>query len=123
MSRVFEGSAVLVCVICIWVVKLVTVDIGSTKAAVLKQAVKISPSSATTHFLIGPNYADAHECLGNAYLTLDHHEEAAEAYKESIRIDLSRRSYPAAFTLIGLSFCFYFPTSRLVDNCRSSLHL
>ncbi len=38
MSRVFEGSAVLVCVICIWVVKLVTVDIGSTKAAVLKQA-------------------------------------------------------------------------------------
>ncbi len=38
MSRVFEGSPVLVCVICIWVVKLVTVDIGSTKAAVLKQA-------------------------------------------------------------------------------------
>ncbi len=37
MGRVFEGSAVLVCVICIWVVKLVTVDIGSTKAAVLKQ--------------------------------------------------------------------------------------
>jgi len=32
------GLAVLVCVICIWVVKLVTVDIGSTKAAVLKQA-------------------------------------------------------------------------------------
>ncbi len=32
------GLAVLVCVICIWVVKLVTVDIGSTKAAVFKQA-------------------------------------------------------------------------------------
>ena len=31
MGRGFEGSAVLVCVICIWVVKLVTVDIGSTK--------------------------------------------------------------------------------------------
>jgi len=28
----------IVCVICIWVVKLVTVDIGSTKAAVFKQA-------------------------------------------------------------------------------------
>lgn len=104
MGRVFEGMAVLVCVICIWVVKLVTVDIGSTKAAVLKQAVKISPSSATTHFLIDPNDADAYECLSNAYLTLDHHEEAAEAYKESIRIDLSRRSYPAAFTLIGTRY-------------------
>ncbi len=32
------GLAVLVCVMCIWVVKLVTVDIGSTKAAVFKQA-------------------------------------------------------------------------------------
>jgi hypothetical protein len=32
------GLAVLVCVICIWAVKLVTVDIGSTKAAVFKQA-------------------------------------------------------------------------------------
>ncbi len=32
------GLAVLLCVICIWVVKLVTVDIGSTKAAVFKQA-------------------------------------------------------------------------------------
>ncbi len=38
MSRVFEGLAVHVCVICIWAVKLVTVDIGSTKAAVFKQA-------------------------------------------------------------------------------------
>jgi len=53
LSRVFEGMAVLVCVICIWVVKLVTV---------------------------------------------------AEAYKESIRIELSRRSYPAAFTLIGTRY-------------------
>ncbi len=32
------GLAVLICVICVWVVKLVTVDIGSTKAAVFKQA-------------------------------------------------------------------------------------
>jgi tetratricopeptide (TPR) repeat protein len=104
LGRGFEASAVLVCVICIWVVKLVTVDIGSTKASVFKQTVKISPSSATIHLLIDPNYADAHECLGNAYLTLDHHEEAAEAYKESIGIDLSRRSYPAAFTLIGTRY-------------------
>ena len=117
------GLAVLACVICIWVVKLATIDIDSTKAAVLKQAVKISPNSATAHFLIDLNYADAYECLSNAYLTLDHHEEATEAYKESIRIDLSRRSYPAAFTLIGPRFCFCFPTSRLVDSRRSSLHL
>jgi len=48
------GLAVLACVICIWVVKLATIDIDSTKAAVLKQAVKISPNSATAHFLIDP---------------------------------------------------------------------
>ena len=79
--------AVLLCVICIWIIKSVTVNIDSTKAAVLKQAVKTSPNSATAHFLIDPNDADAHECLGSAYLTLDHYEEAVEAYKESIRID------------------------------------
>jgi len=32
------GLAVLFCVICIWVVKLATIDIDSTKAAVFKQA-------------------------------------------------------------------------------------
>ena len=75
--------AVLVCVICIWIVKLVTVDIDitkaaviSTKAAVLKQVVKIRPNSA-----------DAHSKLGNAYFHLDNYEGAIEAYKEATRIN------------------------------------
>jgi len=76
-------SAVLVCVICIWVVKLVTVDIDlvligidSTKAAVLKQVVKIRPNSA-----------DAHSKLGNVYFHSDNYEGAIEAYKEATRIN------------------------------------
>ena len=68
--------AVLVCVICIWVVKLVTVDIDSTKAAVFKQVVKIRPNSA-----------DAHANLGEAYYYLGNYEGAIEAYKEAIRLD------------------------------------
>jgi len=92
--------AVLACVICIWVVKLATIDIDSTKAAVLKQAVKINPSSANTHFLIDPNDADAHECLGSAYLTLGYHEDAVEAYKESIRIDPDPDNVDAHYDLL-----------------------
>lgn len=68
--------AVLICVVCIGIVKLVTVDIDSARAAVFKQVVKISPNSA-----------DAHSKLGNAYFHLDNYEGAIEAYKEATRIN------------------------------------
>ena len=68
--------AVLVCVICIWAVKLVTGDIDSTKASVLKQVVKIRPNSAAVHNL-----------LGDAYSNLANYDKAIDAYKKAIRID------------------------------------
>ena len=68
--------AVLICVVCIWVIKSVTIDIDSTKAAVLKQVVKIKPNSA-----------DAHKSLGDAYFNLEKYEQAIEAYKEAVRND------------------------------------
>ena len=37
---------ILACAICIWIIKLVTVDIDSTKAAVTNQFVRIKPNSA-----------------------------------------------------------------------------
>jgi len=51
--------AVLVCLICIWIVNALTVDIDNTKAAVLKQVVKIRPNSADAHFFLGNAYYDA----------------------------------------------------------------
>ena len=38
--------AVLVCIVCIWVIMSSTADLESTKAAVLEQALKIWPNSA-----------------------------------------------------------------------------
>lgn len=67
---------VLVCVICIWIVKAVTIDLDSTKAAVLRQVVKISPKNA-----------DALNLLGNAYYDLADYEKAVEAYETAIRIN------------------------------------
>lgn len=68
--------AVLVCVICIWIIKALTVDLDSTKAAVLCQVVKISP-----------NNADAQNLLGNTYFDLADYEKAVEAYETAIRIN------------------------------------
>jgi len=68
--------AVLVCVICIWIVKALTVDIDSTKAAVLKQVVKISPNSANAHFN-----------LGCAYYNTDNLEAAIKSFDMAIRTD------------------------------------
>jgi len=102
--------AVLFCVACIWIIKLVIIDIDKTAAAVLKQVVKISPNNATAHYLLGaaysdlscyedaikahkkairidPHDADIHESLGDAYFNLGEYEQAIEAYKNAIRID------------------------------------
>lgn len=102
--------AVLFCVACIWIIKLVIIDIDKTAAAVLKQVVKISPNNATAHYLLGaaysdlscyedaikahkkairidPHDADIHESLGDAYFNLGEYEQAIEAYKEAIRIN------------------------------------
>ena len=89
--------AVLVCVVCIWVIMLVTVDIESTKAAVLKQVVKIRTNSA-----------DAHLNLGNAYFDLGNYEGAIEAYKKAIRID---PNWPRPY--ISLSFLFIYRLGTL----------
>jgi tetratricopeptide (TPR) repeat protein len=75
-----------------------------------KQAIRIKPDHAITHYNLGvvysdlgrnkeaiesykqavklnPNYAMAHYNLGNAYDKLDRHYEAIEAFKQAIRIN------------------------------------
>lgn len=53
--------AVLVCIICIGVIKLVTADIDSTKAAILKQAFTIRPNSAEVSDKAGENSTNFHK--------------------------------------------------------------
>lgn len=66
----------LFCVLCIWVLKSLGVNLDNAKATVLEQTVKISPNSASSHFF-----------LGNAYSNLEDYEKAIDAYKAAIRID------------------------------------
>ena len=66
--------AVLVCVICIWIVKPFTDDIDSAEAAVLKQLGKIDS-----------NDAHAHNLLGNAYCDLSNYGKGSKwLYEKSI---------------------------------------
>jgi len=83
--------AVLICVICIWIIKAFTVDLNSTKAAVLRQVVKINP-----------NNTEAQNLLGNAYFDLADYEKAVEAYETAIRINPDN-----ADTYRYLAGCYY----------------
>jgi len=68
----------LFCLLCIWALKSDMIIPDSAKAAILKQVVKISPNSASSHFF-----------LGNVYHNLEEYEKAVGAYEAAIRIDPS----------------------------------
>jgi tetratricopeptide (TPR) repeat protein len=115
--------AVLFCLICIWIVKLATVNIGSTKAAAPSQVVAGS-ESANASLLIGqayrssdnieesiqsykeairtnPNDFDAYFGLGDCYSALGHNEKSMEANKQAVRI---RPDYAFAHIALGLDY-------------------
>jgi len=117
----------LICVILVWVGKLVTVDIDSTKSAVFRQLVKIRPNDAHAHKLLGdaysdlyaygraigaykeairidPNDSEAYRNLASLYLSLFHYEDAidfsrVESFKEAVR--LNPKHFDAQCSLAG----------------------
>jgi len=102
-------AVVLFCLICIWIVKIVTVDIGSTKAAVPRQVVA-SPESIKIEEAIqsykqairaNPNDFDAYFGLGDCYSALGNNEESMKANKEAVRI---RPDYAFAHIALGLDY-------------------
>jgi len=116
-------AVVLVCLICIWIVKIATVDIHSTKAATPSQVVA-SQDSANAGLLIGqayrssdnieetiqsykeairtnPNDFDAYFGLGDCYSALGQNEESMEANKQAVRI---RPDYAFAHIALGLDY-------------------
>lgn len=116
-------AVVLVCLICIWIVKIATVDIRSTKAAVSSQIV-FNPYSANADLLSGqvyhssgnneekiqsykeairtnPNDFNSYFGLSGCYSALGQYEESMEANKQALRI---RPDYAFARIALGLDY-------------------
>jgi len=108
-KRLVAEITVLVCIVCVWVVKSETVGIDYVKAGVLEQVVKADSDNVDAYrFLadyymdagsyekavkplievvkIDPNDAYAHSKLGDAYWNCGRYEEAITAYKQSTKL-------------------------------------
>ena len=108
-KRLVAELTVLICIICVWVVRSETFDIDDVKAGVLKQVVKADSDNADAcRFLAGyymdsgsyqeavevlrqvvkidPNDAYAHGMLGDAYWNCSRYEQALAAYKQAMKL-------------------------------------
>ena len=108
-KRLVAELMVLVCIICVWVIKSATFDMDDVKAGVLKQVVKADSDNADAcRFLAGyymdsgsyeeaaevlnqlvkldPNDAYAHSMLGDACWNCGRYEEAIVAYKQAMKL-------------------------------------
>jgi tetratricopeptide (TPR) repeat protein len=102
-------AAVLFCLICIWIVKLATVDINSTEAAALGQVVAGQDSASIEEAIqnykeairTNPKDFDAYFDLGGCYSSLGRNEESMEANKQAIKI---RPDYAFAHIALGLDY-------------------
>ncbi|OHB83063.1 MAG: hypothetical protein A2Z38_04530 [Planctomycetes bacterium RBG_19FT_COMBO_48_8] len=111
-KRLVAELTVLVCIICVWVVKSEIFDIDDVKAGVLKQVVKADSDNVDAYrFLAGyymdsgsyeeavkvlrqvvkidPNDAYAHGMLGDAYWNCNHYEDAILAYKQAMKLHVA----------------------------------
>jgi tetratricopeptide (TPR) repeat protein len=110
-KRLVAELTVLVCIVCVWVVKSKILDIDDVRAGVLKQVVKADSDNADAYrFLAGyymdegsyekavetlrevvridPNDAYAYSMLGDAYWGYGHYEEAIVAYKQAMNLHI-----------------------------------
>ena len=134
--------AVLFCLICIWIVKIVTFDIDSTKAAVPRQVVA-GPDSANTGLLTGqvyrssdnieetiqsykeairtnPNDFDAYFGLGDCYSALGNNEESMKANKQAVRI---RPDYAFAHIALGLDYYNLGRYQEAIDTYNQAIEI
>jgi tetratricopeptide (TPR) repeat protein len=115
--------AVILCIVCIWLVKTATVGTAITKATVFTQAENSSPNTTKPIFLgnvfnkpqnpeeaiqsykeaiqANPNDFDAYFNLGGCYSKLGNEKEAMMATKEAVRI---RPDYAFAYIALGLNY-------------------
>lgn len=108
-KRLVAELTVLVCIVCIWIVKSTAFDIDDVKAGVFEQIVKADTDNVDAYrFLadyymdsssyekavralrrvvqIDPNDAYAHSMLGDAYWNCGRNEEAIVVYKQAMKL-------------------------------------
>ena len=135
--------AVILCVVCIWLVKTTTVGIDTTKATVLRQAENTSPNTAKVLLTAdnvynkseniekeiqsykeaikaNPNDFDAYFSLGGCYSELGNEEEAMKATKEAVRI---RPDYPFAHIALGLNYHNLGRYEEAIDTYKHAVEL
>jgi tetratricopeptide (TPR) repeat protein len=116
--------AVILCLVCIWVIRTATVGVETTKATVIRQAQNTGFNSDSALLPAGsvyskpvniheaiqsykeaieanPNDFDSYFELGGCYSELGNEEEALKATKEAVRI---RPDYPFAHIALGLNY-------------------
>ncbi|MGB2864101.1 MAG: tetratricopeptide repeat protein [Sedimentisphaerales bacterium] len=135
--------AVILCVVCIWLVKTATVGTTSTKATVLQQIENSSPTTANVYLPVGnayyksenpeeaiqnykeairtnPNDFDAHFGLGGCYSELGNEEEAMKANTEAIRI---RPDYAFAHLALGLNYHNLGHYDEAIETYKQAMRL
>jgi len=111
-KRLVAELTVLICIVCVWIVKSETVGIDDVKAGILEQVVKADSDNVEAYrFLAGyymdsgsndkavealrqvvkidPNDAEAHSMLGDAYWNCGRYEEAIAAYKKAMKLHMN----------------------------------
>ena len=135
--------AVIVCVICIWLVKTATIGTNSTKATVLAQTENASSNAINAHLPVSndynesenlkkaiqsykevirtnPNDFDAYFGLGDCYSKLGFEEQAMKATKEAIRI---RPNYAFAHIALGLNYHNLGHYDQAIETYKQAMRL
>ena len=135
--------AVILCIVCIWLVKTATIGTTSTKATVITQTENVRPNTANALLPIGnvfyesespeeaiqrykeairtnPNDFDAHFGLGGCYSQLGYEEEAMKATKEALRI---RPNYAFAHIALGLNYHNLGRYDQAIETYKQAMRL
>ena len=135
--------AVILCIVCIWIVKTATIGTASSQATVLKQAEYINLNTANAPQPIGnifyksdspegaiwgykeairinPNDFDAYFGLGGCYSRLGYKEEAMMATKEAVRI---RPDYAFAHIALGLNYHNLGQYDQAIETYKQAMRL
>ena len=135
--------AVILCIVCIWLVKTATIGTVSTRATVLQQVENSTYDTANADISAGnvfykpgnlqraihsyqeairanPNDFDAHFNLGGCYSRLGYEQQAMLATQEAVRI---RPDYAFAHIALGLNYHNLGQYDRAIETYKQAMRL
>jgi len=135
--------AVILCIVCIWLVKTATIGTTSTRATVLQQAENSTYDTSNADISAGnafykpenleeaiqsykeairanPYDFDAHFNLGGCYSRLGYDEEAMMATQEAVRI---RPDYAFAHIALGINYHKLGQYDRAIETYKQAMRL